>query len=383
MLDLTTDDIPEQRDQELLKIIQPLGDDQLNLSETELVQQLGMAGMFWAALHKFTRTPSVPCSDIGSDIGSDIDMSSDADEPMEADDDMGLPTTTWAYHPPIPTPLDPGASVSRPSGKAMLPAIRCRSRAARHTAHNRVTQAPGWAISPQPSIPERMRLCSWRRHFCVTPSSTQRRSSSTISTMTPRSCYSNMKAFAGAFGPRWPAAPLSSSPFLMARSIYYIILGTVLRSLRVCSHVWSPYWNVRSVLGASWMESLPLPTPFLARSQLKHWPGVSLRFRPCLVQSLVPQAPSSPLILLHFLTTYISTIVVILAVRQYICFLSFHISEAYIGRLQSPDNLSSGDDEYKLNEDWDTISVNATAWHDLGSEEGRLLACSPAKISRC
>lgn len=99
---------PRESDmEELSKIIRPLRHDQLDLSETELVQQLGMAGMFWAALHKFTRTPLVPASSAGAgeSRSSDIDMFSDASELMEDEDDLpwANPDVSWT-----------NADVSRP-----------------------------------------------------------------------------------------------------------------------------------------------------------------------------------------------------------------------------------------------------------------------------
>ena len=377
MLDLTTDDIPEQRDQELLKIIQPLGDDQLNLSETELVQQLGMAGMFWAALHKFTRTPSVPCSDIGSDIGSDIDMSSDADEPMEADDDMGLPSAdTDASRPRrirIQTQWEGYVASDKMQVQSSSPYSSQQSHSSSRLGYIAAAEHTRHAIPEDATV---QLASTFLRHALIysTPQQLNHLNHDAPQLLLQ---YEGVR--------RRFRASLACGTFKL--------IAVPDGEINLLHHLGDRFAQPQSLQSRAValleckkrFRCIVDGKPTITDSVLGQITAEALAWRLSEVSAVSssefsPQASSSPLILLHFLTTYISTIVVILAVRQYICFLSFHISEAYIGRLQSPDNLSSGDDEYKLNEDWDTISVNATAWHDLGSEEGRLLACKNIQV---
>lgn len=89
--------VPEEM-QDLSKIFRPLQSHQLKWSETKLIQQLGgTAGMFWATLHRFTRSPAVPASselsnlDSSSRSNSDTDMASSGSEDLEGDDHVDLP----------------------------------------------------------------------------------------------------------------------------------------------------------------------------------------------------------------------------------------------------------------------------------------------------
>ena len=78
----------------------------------------------------------------------------------------------------------------------------------------------------------------------------------------------------------------------------------------------------------------------------------------------------------------ISTVVIILATRQYMRFLSFTIPDGYVEKIQ----LSGSDDEEEDvdvmdreekegGEEEEVITVRATDWLDLGVERYRQLAC--------
>ena len=110
-LSVIQDSFQACQSQEQSKIINRLPPDQEDLSETELIQQLGMAGMFWAALHKFTRAPlpqilepsaggrgigssisiSISSSNSSSDMDIDIEMLSDDSELAGDEVDGTLP----------------------------------------------------------------------------------------------------------------------------------------------------------------------------------------------------------------------------------------------------------------------------------------------------
>ncbi|KAK3367363.1 hypothetical protein B0T24DRAFT_389244 [Lasiosphaeria ovina] len=76
------------------------------------------------------------------------------------------------------------------------------------------------------------------------------------------------------------------------------------------------------------------------------------------------------------------TIVIVMATRQYMRFLSFTIPDAYVMKVQSGDSDDEEEDVDAMDRDngqdernEDAITVRATNWLDLGVERCRQLAC--------
>lgn len=72
------------------------------------------------------------------------------------------------------------------------------------------------------------------------------------------------------------------------------------------------------------------------------------------------------------------TIVIIMATRQYLCFLSFHIPDAYVEKALHPGFYNNNEDRGPESEDeaeeGGFISVRASDWLDLNTECCRQLA---------
>ncbi|KAK5657165.1 hypothetical protein OQA88_3222 [Cercophora sp. LCS_1] len=71
------------------------------------------------------------------------------------------------------------------------------------------------------------------------------------------------------------------------------------------------------------------------------------------------------------------TVVIIMATRQCLCFLSFHIPDAYVEKALHPgfyNNSEDGTESEGADEEGGFITVRATDWLDLGTERCRQLA---------
>ncbi|KAK5653271.1 hypothetical protein OQA88_9170 [Cercophora sp. LCS_1] len=348
---------PKQSSAELSKIITQLRPGDEDLTETELIHRLGgTAGMFWAALLQFRRQHAAPVSgpvaaDSNTEANSDV---SDLEMP-DLDDDT-------QQHPGYIDSSKINVASSSPTSD-LYPSSSFTSDNAGHVPRE---EHAAWAISEDATV---QLASTFLRHALV---------------------HCPLQHFAAAGTP--PQLLLEFSG-IRRRMLAHFRDGALELEATADGEV---TLLRRNAMGR-----------FVDRGQVLVLLEAKKRFklvhegRPVITDNVLGQMVGEALTLRLSLGAaesgyFEDTIVVVAATRQYLCFVSFYIPDAYVRKLHRG-NVGNGEDGGPKREDdrdedgeieceegdegkgWEeeeeVITVRATDWLDLSTEHCRQLAC--------
>ncbi|KAK3377677.1 hypothetical protein B0H63DRAFT_477693 [Podospora didyma] len=375
---------------ELSKIIAPLPPGGEELTETELVHRLGgTAGMFWAALHCFTRAQSVQPVDADAD---DLEM-------PDVDNTAGIGAHGGSHLPSLVSPLPQ----------------RNRRQTQRHPDYVDSSNIQITSSSPAPDSHLSSSFASDNAGH-VSREEHTRRALSEDATVQLASAFLR---HALVHCPLQHVAAVGNPPPLLLE-----FSGVRRRMFAPFAHFGDKALELEATAdGEVALLRRHATGRFVDRGEVPALLEAKKRFklvregRPVVTDYVLGQMVGEALTLRLSLAAAElghgkDTVVIVTATRQYLCFLSFHIPDAYVEKVRFPNGLGfqnddvyndedgelereddcDEDDEMEQEEDDEEeegeeeeeeegeeeeefITVRATDWLDLGTERCRQLAC--------